>query len=322
MNDLRVLAIAALVAVPPSASVLAQQYPSKPIRFITPFAPGGGTDIVARIIGKRLAEAWGQQVVIENRPGAQGGVGTQFAARAAPDGYTIVLGEAGTLCINAHLYGNVGYDALKDFAPIALMTQQSYLIVVHPSVPARSVKELIVLAKANPDKFNFGGGGAPTQIIGELFKLTAGISMTHIPYKGQAPAMIDLLGGHLDLMFSSPSITLPFARSGRIRALAVTGPKRSALLPLVPTVAESGFPGFAFNGWFGLLAPAGAPTEIVARLNAEVVRILTLPDVKESIEANGVDPVGNNTPEEFAAYINAECIKWGKAVKVSGVKAG
>ena len=266
MSMPRVVAFALLA----SASLApAQQFPSKPIRFIVPYTPGGGTDLVARTLGQKLTDAWNQQVIIENRPGAQGNVGTAAASKAPADGYTIVLGYVGALCINPFLYPNAGFDPNRDFAPITLATQQPYLIVVHPSVPAKSIKELIALAKTNPGKLSFGSSGSLPQLAGELMKYMAGIDMVHVPYKGAGPALIDLIGGQLDLTFTTPAGPLPFIRSGRLRVLAVTSSTRTDIVPDAPTVVEAGIPGFEVTGWYGVLAPAGTPKEVVARLNAE-----------------------------------------------------
>ena len=318
MSMPRVMAFALLSASPTLA--LAQQFPVKPIRFIVPYTPGGGTDLVARTIAQKLTTAWNQQVIIENRPGAQGSVGTAAAAKSAPDGYTIVLGYVGALCINPFLYPNVGFDPGQDLAPITLATQQPYLIVVHPSVPAKSLKELVVLAKAHPGKLSFGSSGALPQLAGELLKHMTTINMVHVPYKGAAPALIDLIGGQLDLTFTTPAGPLPFVRSGRLRVLAVTSATRAEFVPDVPTVIEAGIPGYEVTGWYGVLAPAGTPKEIIGRLNAEMMRILRLTEIKDKLAHEGIRPVGN-TPEEFSAFIRNETAKWGKAVQVTGVKA-
>jgi tripartite-type tricarboxylate transporter receptor subunit TctC len=303
-----------------ASGVSAQSFPTKPIRFIVPFPPGGGTDLVVRTIGQKMTESLGQQVLADNRPGAQGSIGTAIAARAAPDGYTLVLGETGTLCINPHLYRNAGYDAQRDFAPVALVTRQSYLIVVNPAVPAGSVAELIAHAKLGQGKLTFGTSGAPAQIAGELFRIMAGIEMTHVPYKGGGPALIDLLGGHLSMTFTTPAPVLSFLREGRLRALAVTTRSRVDFLPEVPTVIESGIADFEITGWYGVLAPANTPRAIVARLNAELVRIARQPDVRERLTRSGAQLVGSSA-EEFAALIRTEVERWGKAVQRTGVRA-
>lgn len=317
MNNLR----ASLFALLAYASIAdAQQFPTKPIRFILPYSPGGGMDLVLRTIGQKLTDTLGQIVVVENRWGAQGNVGTALAAKAKPDGYTLMLGEAGALCINPHLYANVGFDTQKHFAPITLATQQPYLVVVHPSVPAQSLQELISLAKANPNKLTFGTSSSVAQISGEWMKHVAGFTMTHIPYKGAAPAMIDLIGVRLDLTFSSPAGPMPFIRSGRLRVLAVTTRARVDFLPDVPTVIEAGVPDYEMAGWYGVFAPVGTSREIVMQLNAQLVQVLRLPDVKERFAREGIQTVGN-LPDEFADFIKVEFAKWGKAVQTTGVKA-
>ena len=317
MSMPRVIAFALLAG---ASLACAQQFPAKPIRFIVPYTPGGGTDLVARTIGQKLTDAWSQQVIIENRPGAQGNVGTAAAAKAPADGYTIVLGYVGALCINPFLYPNAGFDPNRDFAPITLATQQPYLIVVHPSVPAKSIKDLLLLAKANPGKLSFGTSGSLPQLAGELMKHMTGINMVHVPYKGAGPALIDLIGGQLDLTFTTPAGPLPFIRAGRLRVLAVTSATRSEIVPDSPTVIEAGISGYEVTGWYGVLGPAGTSKEIVARLSAEMARILRLPEVKDKLAHEGLQPIGN-TPEEFAIYIRNETAKWGKVVQITGVKA-
>lgn len=317
MSMLRVIACALLASAAPAA---AQQFPNKPIRFIVPYTPGGGTDLVARTIGQKLTDAWRQQIIIDNRPGAQGNVGTAAGARAAADGYTIVLGYVGALCINPFLYSNAGFDPNVDFAPITLATQQPYLIVVHPSVPVKSIKDLLALARANPGKLSFGTSGSLPQLAGELMKHLTNINMVHVPYKGAGPALIDLIGGQLDLTFTTPAGPLPFIRNGRLRVLAVTSAARSDIVPDAPTVIEAGIPGYEVTGWYGVLAPAGTPKEAVSRLNAEMVRILRLPEIRDKLAHEGIQPVGN-TPEEFTSYIRSETAKWGKVVQLTGVKA-
>ncbi|MBI4192489.1 MAG: tripartite tricarboxylate transporter substrate binding protein [Betaproteobacteria bacterium] len=316
MNILRAIVVCLLLG---GSIGSAQQFPAKSIRFVVPFPAGGGVDALARLLGQKLTEAWGQQVIVENRPGAQGSIGNALAAKAAPDGYTILVSECGSLCVNPHLYTNVGFNPQKDFAPVTLAIQQPSVLVAHPSVPAKSIKELIALAKAKPGKLTIGTSSAAPQIAGELFQIMAGIKLTHVPYKGTNPALIDVLGGHVDLIISGPSAPLPFIRSGRLRALAVTTRTRVDILPEVPAVSEAGIPEYEMFNWMGVLAPAGTPAEILSRLNTELVRILKLPEVRERLIRDGMQPVGNSS-EEFAAFMRSEIVKWGKAVQLTGVR--
>jgi tripartite-type tricarboxylate transporter receptor subunit TctC len=296
-------------------------YPSQPIRIVVPFPPGGATDIMARAAAQKLAEAWKAQVVVDNRPGAGGNIGSELVAKAAQDGYTLEMGTVGTHAINASLYAKMPYDHVKDFVPIVLVAAVPNVLVVHPSVPANSVQELIAYAKANPGKLNFASSGAGTSIhlSGELFKVMAGVQMTHVPYKGSAPAITDLLGGQVQLMFDNLPPSLPHIRAGKLRALAVTTSERAPALPDVPTVAESGLPGFEASSWFGLLAPAGTPREIVVKINGEIARWLVTPEAKEKMIAIGANAKGG-TPEDFAKHIADETAKWAKVVKESGAK--
>jgi tripartite-type tricarboxylate transporter receptor subunit TctC len=300
----------------------AQRYPVKPIRFIVPFSAGGGADIVARAIGQKLSEPLGQQVIIDNRTGAAGIIGTEAAAKSPPDGYTIVLGQTGPNSINPSLYESLPYDASKDFAPITLTTIYPYLLVLHPSVPARNVKELIALAKAQPNQLTFAsaGSGGANHLAAELFKTMAHVSMVHVPYKASAPALIDVLGGHVSMMFDPIITSMPQVKVGKLRALAVTSLKRSAIAGDVPTVAETGLPGYEAIGWHGILAPAGTPKEIVAKLNSEIVRILRMPEMRTRFAEQGAEPVGN-TPDEFAQFLKLDLEKWAKVVKTAGVRA-
>ncbi|HZA49135.1 MAG TPA: tripartite tricarboxylate transporter substrate binding protein [Myxococcaceae bacterium] len=314
-------AVAAMLLLASAAALAAEPYPSKPIKVIVPFPAGGTTDLVARVIGQELTKAWGQQVVVENRPGAGGNIGSEAAAKSPPDGYTLLMGTVGTHGINPSLYKKLPYDAVKDFAPITLATSGPNILVVHPSLPAKSVKELIAYAKANPAKLNFAssGNGTSIHLCGELFKTKTGLQMTHVPYKGSAPAVTDLIGGQVQLMFDNMPSAWPHVKTGKLRALAVTTAKRSQTAPDLPTIAESGVPGFDATSWFGLLAPAGTPKEIVTKLNKETVRILKTPEVKERLLAQGAEPVGNS-PEQFAAHIKAEIEKWRKVVEASGAQ--
>jgi tripartite-type tricarboxylate transporter receptor subunit TctC len=299
----------------------AQAWPSKPIKWIVPFAPGGTTDILARTVGDKLAIALGVPVVIENKPGAGGGVGAEFTAKAAPDGYTIMGGTISTHAINASLYDKLPYDPVKDFVPITLIARVPNLLVVNPEVPAKDVKELIALLKANPGKYTFAssGNGTSQHLSGELFKSMAGVDMQHIPYKGSPPALQDVVGGQVTMTFDNITTAWPLAKAGKLRALAVTTAKRSSIAPDVPTLAESGLPGFEIGSWQGVFAPAGTPAPIVKRLNAEIVKILHLPDVNEKLAGLGAEIVADS-PEEFAALVKAEVVKWSDVVKKSGAK--
>ncbi len=297
------------------------RYPTKPIRLVVPFPPGGATDILARNVAQKLTEAWGQQVIVDNRPGAGGNIGSELVAKSAPDGYTLVMGTVGTHAINASLYAKMPYDHVKDFVPVILVAGVPNVLVVNPSVPVNSVAELIAYAKANPGKLNFAssGNGTSIHLSGELFKVMAGVQITHIPYKGSAPALQDLLGGQVQLMFDNLPPSLPLIKAGKLRALAVTSATRAAALPDVPTMAEAGLPGFEASSWFGVLAPAGTPPAIVAKLNAEIGKWLASPDAKEKLLAQGANAAGG-TPEDFAKHIQAETAKWAKVVKESGAK--
>jgi tripartite-type tricarboxylate transporter receptor subunit TctC len=297
-----------------------ESYPAKPIRMIVPFPPGGPTDVVARLIGHKLSERWHQQVLVENRAGAGGTIGAELAARAAPDGYTLVMGSTANMAVNVTLYPKLSYDPVKDFAPVNLAAVTPNLFVVHPAFPARNVSEFIALAKQRPINYATGGIGTPSHLAGELFKTLSGIQMNHVPYKGSIPALTDIMGGQVDLMFDSMASALPFVKSGKLKALAQTGSKRVAALPELPTVAESGLPGYEVAGWFGLFAPAGTPRPIVNRLSAEISQILALADVKERYASLGAEP-GPSDPDQFAAFLKAEIVKWAKVIRDSGAKA-
>ena len=302
--------------------VSAQNYPSRPIRLVVPYPPGGPLDIMARAIGQKLTEAWSQPVVVDNRAGAGGNIGAELVAKSPADGYTLLMGAVATHAINPTLYGKLPYDPVKDFAPVALVAQVPNILVVNPSVPARSVKELIELARARPGYLNFGSGstGSTGHLAGELFNAMAGVQMVHIPYKGGAPAMADLLAGQVQLMFDNLANALPNVRAGRLRALAVTTLARSPAMPDLPTIAESGLPGFDLTTWFGLMVPAGTPPEIVIKLNAGIARALNAKDMRERLEKMGAEPPADNTPEHFAAFIRAEAAKYAKVVKESGAR--
>src|SRR5258706_4508751 len=312
--------IAALALNALAGAVFAQGYPNKTIRMIVPFAAGGPTDIIARTVGQKLTESWGQPVVIDNRGGGGGNIGSDILAKATPDGYSlamIIVGHA----INASLYSKLPYDPVKDFAPVTLAGAATIVLVAHPSVQAKSVKELIALAKSKPGKINWAspGTGTPHHLGGKLFKTLTGINMVHIPYKGAAPAVVDLLGGQVSLAFVSLPAALPHIKSGKLTALGVSGPQRSAVAPEVPTIAESGLTGYELENWYGVLAPAGTPRGIVNKLNGEIVKILQTQDVKERLNSQGFE-IRTSTPEQFAAYLKSEIVKWAKIVKDSGAK--
>ncbi len=319
MTISRALAVCAALTVP--AASLAQNFPVKPIRIVVPATPGGAIDLAARLIGAKLTDAWGQSVVIDNRGGAAGIVGSDVVAKAPADGYTLALVPS-SHAINASLYNKLPFDTVKDFAPVVLTHVVPLVFVVNLAVPASSVKEFIAYAKSNPGKLVFassGNGGAP-HLSGELFKSMTGISMGHIPYKGSTAAHPDLLSGQTQVMFDTVVAIAPLVKAGRLRALGVTTARRSPALPDVPTIAEAGVRGYETSTWGGLLAPANTPREVIAKLNAESVRILKLPDVRERMISAGSEPMGN-TPREFAAFIDAEIIKWAKVIKESGAKA-
>jgi tripartite-type tricarboxylate transporter receptor subunit TctC len=287
-----------------------------------PFPPGGSLDVVARAIGQKLTDAWGQPVIIDNRPGAGGNIGADLVAKASPDGYTILEGALSTHAVNISLYGRLPYDPIKDFAPISLVAVTPNVLVINPTAPFNTVPELIAYAKANPGKLSFGSGsnGSAGHLAGELFDSMAGVQMTHIPYKGAAPAVIDLIAGHVSLMFDNLSSALPNIKAARVRAIAVTTLKRSPLLPDVVTISESGLRGFDVSTWFGIFAPAGTPPDIVAKLNGEIVRVLHTRDMRERLALLGAEPIGNQ-PDEFAAFIKTEIPKYAKVIKASGAKA-
>ena len=305
-----------------ASSALAQTaYPNRAIKIVVPFAAGGPSDVMARTLAQRLNVAFGQPVVVENRTGAAGAIGAEYAAKSAPDGYTLLLAQVGDT-ISMGLFPNLPYNFQKDFAPISLVGQTAFILVTHPSVPANSLRELIALAKSKPGALTFGssGAGAASHLAGELLKGMAGVDILHVPYKGQAPATTDLLSGQISLMFNNPITSLAHVKAGRLRALAVTTAKRSSSLPEVPTIAESGLPGFDVGFWLGALAPTGTPRPIIDRLNAEMVKAVQMPEVLERLAALGVEPIGS-TPESFARTIDSEVTRWAKVIKDAGVKA-
>ena len=312
--------LAAAVASAFAAPAAGQSYPQRSIRFVVPFAAGGSTDIIARTLAQKLNEAWGQPVVVDNRAGGSTVIGTEMVAKAPPDGYTFLVTPA-PFTIVPSLAEKLPYHPLNDFEPVTLINTTPLVLVLNPSVPARNVKELIALAKAQPGKLNFGssGSGGSNHLAGELFNVMAGVKMTHIPYKGNAPALTDLVGGHVDLVFNGLTSAIALIRGGKLRALAVTSLKRSAALPDVPTVDESALKGFQAVAWNGLSGPAKMPREVVQKMNGEVARILKSPELLERLRAEGSDPVGN-TPDQYAAFIREEIAKWRKVIAFAGLK--
>ena len=298
----------------------AQDYPARPLRMILGFAPGGSTDLVARVLAQKMAATWNQQVVVDNRPGANGMIGADLVAKATPDGHTLLLSSIGPMAINASLY-KMPYDIVKDFAPVTYTGNVTNLLVVHPSVPAANVRELMALAKAQPGKLTFGSsgaGGAPHMAV-ELFKILAKVDVVHVPYKGGGPAMADLVGGQISGSFASMPSSIPFVRNGKLRALAVTAPKRSPAAPEVPTVSEAGIPGFSVLDWQGMFTTAKTPAPVINKLNAEIKRALALPDVIEKLATAGVE-IQTTTPEEWGRFVQSEIEKWAKVVKTAGIK--
>ena len=313
---LAAIAVANVHAQAPGAN-----YPAKQIRVIVPFPAGGPTDAIARAIGQKLSETWGQPVIVDNRPGAGGNIGTELAAKSPADGYTLFIGTVAN-AINQSLFAKLPFDFVRDFAPVTQNYVTGLILAVHPSLPAHSVKELITLAKAHPGQLSYassGVGGTP-HLAGELFNSMAGVKMVHVPYKGSAPAMADLLGGHIQLTFDNMLTVLPQVKAGKLRGLAVTMTTRSPLAPELPTVAEAGLKGFEVKSWNGVVVPTGTPKEIIARLNGEIVRILRQPDLREKFLVQGVELVPT-TPEEFGAFIKQDIAKWAKVIQLSGARA-
>ena len=300
--------------------IAADTFPSRPIRFVIPAPPGGGTDAVGRIVGTKLTELWGQQVVIDNRGGAQGGIATALVAKAAPDGYTILFAYTGPISVNPHLYKDPGYNALKDFAAVTRLTQQPMLLTAHPAVPATNMKELVAFAKQNPGKLSFASSASGQQVAGELLKLATGTNILHVPYKGAGPAVLDLLGGNVNLMISNPTSVVPHIKAGRLRAIGVLGGKRIEALPDVPTAPEAGYPELGnVIEWYGVVAPAATPKPVVAALNAGFLRALASSDVLQRLNQIGLT-ASPSTPEDFDRQIREDFARWGKVVKASGAK--
>lgn len=303
-------------------AVHAQTYPVKTIRIVVPFPPGGFSDIFARVIGGKFNESWGQPVVIDNRTGAGGNIGTDIVAKSPPDGYTLVMGTVGTHAINSTLFSKLPYDPIRDFVAVAFVVDAEGLLTLHPSVPAKSLQELIALVKATPGELIYGSGGAGTtgHLAGEIFKTMAKVDIPHVPYKGNVPAITDLLAGQTSMVFATLPTVLPYVRASRLKAIAVLGRERSNAVPNVPTMAEAGLPGFEVNNWTGLFAPAGTPAAVVTRLNTEIERVMRLPDVQSRLSGEGLRFMPT-TPEQFTAFVKAEHAKWGIIVKASGARA-
>ncbi len=318
MPLLRLSLIALLLA---AGGAIAQAYPAKPVHLVVPFPPSGGNDVFARLLAQKLSEAWKQQVLVENRPGAGGNVGTAFAAHAAPDGYTLLLGHTGTLAINPALYAMPGYDPQRDFVPIGLLASAPLVLVVHPGTTIRSVGDVVALAKAKPGELNYAssGNGTGSHLSGELLQALAGIKLTHVPYKGTSPAITDLIGGQVPMMFSVIPTALPQIRAGKLRAVAVTGAQRMPQLPDVPTVAESGVPGFESTLAYGILAPRGTPEAVIEEIRAQIARIAATREWRERLEFEGAVPL-SGSPAEFAALIRVQGEKWEKVIRTAGIK--
>lgn len=312
-------ALAAAVFAVPAA--VAQGYPERPLRLIVPYAPGGGTDLTSRLIAQQLTDGFKRQVIVDNRAGGAGNIGAEIAARAAPDGYTLLTAGI-SFAVNVSMFSKLGYDPLRDFDPVSLVATVPLIVVVHPSVPARSIRELIALAKLRPGTLNYASGGTGTanHIAGELFKYMTGTDIVHVPYKGGGPALADVIAGQVQLLFNTMTSTIGFVGSGKLRALAVTGTQRSPSVPELPTVAEAGVAGFDVGAWFGIVAPAGTPRAIVNKLNAEIVRIARTPEAREQFAAQGAEAVGS-TPEEFRRHIAREIEKWARVAKAAKLRA-
>jgi len=310
------------VALAAPAAVLAQKYPAKPIRLVLPFTAASAVDVLARLYAQKMSEAWGQQVLVDNRTGAAGIIGMEAIARALPDGYTLGMGNAATLALNPHLYQKLSYDVARDYAPISLAAIIRNCLVVHPSLPVKSVKELITLAKARPGQLNYasGGVGSAQHVPMEMLKALAGINIVHVPYKGLTPAFNDVLAGEVPMIIPGLVSVLPYHQSGRLRIIATTGATRTGVTPEIPTIAQAGVPGYEFDSWTGFLAPTGTPSAIVAQVNAEIVRISNLPDVRDRLTNLGFDVIGG-TPEAFAAQITSNNARLGKVIRDAGIKA-
>jgi tripartite-type tricarboxylate transporter receptor subunit TctC len=318
MRTIGLCLLATLTLAPTAAP--AQEYPSRTVRIIVPFSPGGGTDLIARLIAQKLTQSLGSTFIVENRPGAGGTVGTAIVAKSPPDGHTLLV-VSSSHGINPSVYRSLPYDTMRDLAPVSLLMSGPALLVTHPSVPAKSVKALVALARAQPGALTFGsaGVGTPPHLGGELFKILAKVDMTHVPYKGNAAAFIDLVAGEISLMFPNIVSGLPHVKQGRLRAMAVSSRQRSAIAPEIPTVAESGLPGYEMGSWYGFVAPGGTPVPIIARLQQETAKALQLPDVKEKLTTQGVEAIGS-TPDEFRKFLQAEIAQWGKVIRAAKLK--
>jgi tripartite-type tricarboxylate transporter receptor subunit TctC len=319
MRLIQTALMAALMAM--SCGAAAQNYPNKPIRILIPSTPGGSVDTMARTVGPKLTEKWGQQVIVDNRPGAGGTIAAKLTADAPPDGYTLIMGTVAAFATNVSLRKHLPYDPIKDFAPITLVATQNLMLLIHPSIPAKSVKELVALARRQPGELSFAsaGNGTGGHLSGELFKMLAKIDMLHIPYKGVAPALIDVISGQVSMTFASIHSGYPHYKSGKLRALAVTGRDRSRAVPNLPTMIEAGVKGYESSTWYGLLAPAATPQDIVAKLNTEIVAILKNPEMNERLSRIGADPVGNSSAE-FRKFIQSEIEKWRRVIRAAGIK--
>jgi tripartite-type tricarboxylate transporter receptor subunit TctC len=300
-----------------------QYYPDRPVRMLVPFPPGGGIDIAARVIAQRFNTAFGQPIIVDNRPGSGGNIAMAIAAQSQPDGYTLIMSAAGPISINVSLYPSVPFDPVRDFVPIALVASTVYVLVLHPSAGPQTVKELIQLAKKQPGKLTFASAGSGTSmhLTGELFKIMAAVDIVHVPFRGSGPALNDLLGNHVGMMFGDIIATAPYISAGKLRGIAVSAARRSPLLPDLPTLSESSLPGFVSTGWTGLLAPSGTPRSIVNKLNSQVVHALSLDDVKHKLGGDGRE-FGKNSPDQFSDWIQKEIVKWHKVIRVSGASAG
>ena len=303
------------------AQSIAHEYPNRQVRWIVPFAPAGPTDLMSRAVAEKLTQRLGQQFVVDNRSGAGGNIGAEVVAKSAPDGYTLMIGHVGTHAVNVTLYPKIAFDPVRDFTPITLIATLPLALVVHPAVPAKDVKELIAYARARPGQLNFAsaGNGGPTHLTGELLKTSAAIDIVHVPYKGNAAALLDLMAGRVQMMFSNMLTSMPHVRAGKLRAIGLSSTRRSPQAPELPTIAESGVPGFSAVPWYGVLGPAGLPHAIVSKLNSEIARALAQPDMQERFVAQGVD-LQSTTPEQFSALIKSEVVKWRKVVREAGAK--
>ena len=319
MRIMKYVLVVAMLIFP--ALAMAQSYPAKPIRIVVPFPPGGIADLFARVIGQKFGEAWGQPAVVENRPGAGGNIGAEIVAKSPPDGYTLVTGSIGTHAVNVSLFSKLPYDPIRDFAPVSLIMEAEGLLVVHPSVPVKSVKELIALAKARPGQLAYAsaGHGTAAHLSGELFKSMAKVDMVHVPYKGNVPAITDLMAGQTSLLYATMPTVLPQVQAGRLKALAVTSSTRSPAAPELPTIAEAALPGYSVTNWIGFFAPAGTPRDVVVKLNAEVVRVMQAPEIQKRLLNEGAK-FTPWTPDEFAGFVKSEIAKWAKVVKEAGIR--